>query len=76
MLTYKLSSSSSFGNVTIYIDGQYITTLNGYQKGGWNNTETVLLLDTDASAPHILEIKSAEGHESKNFTILGIGYTR
>ena len=75
MLTYKLSSSSSFGNVTIYIDGQYITTLNGYQKGGWNNTETVLLLDTDASAPHILEIKPAEGHETKNFTILGIGYT-
>lgn len=75
LLSYKFSNSASFGKVNVYIDGNYITTLNGYLKGGWNNTETVLLLDTDTSAPHVLEIKPAEGHESKNFTILGIGYT-
>lgn len=75
MLSYKFSNSASFGKVNVYIDGNYVTTLNGYLKGGWNNTETVLLLDTDTSAPHVLEIKPAEGHETKNFTILGIGYT-
>ena len=75
LLSYKFSNSSTFGKVSVYIDGNYITTLNGYLKGGWNNTETVLLLDTDTSAPHVLEIKPAEGHEAKNFTILGIGYT-
>lgn len=75
LLSYKFSNSTSFGKVNVYIDGNYITTLNGYLKGGWNNTETVLLLDTDTSAPHVLEIKPTEGHEAKNFTILGIGYT-
>ena len=75
LLSYKFSNSTAFGKVNVYIDGNYITTLNGYLKGGWNNTETVLLLDTDTSAPHVLEIKPAEGHETKNFTILGIGYT-
>lgn len=75
LLSYKFSSSPSFGKVNVYIDDHYITTLNGYLKGGWNNTETVLVLDTKDSAPHVLEIKPAEGHENKSFTILGIGYT-
>lgn len=75
MLSYKFSNSSTFGKVSVYIDGHFVAVLNGYLKGGWNNTETVLLLDTDTSAPHVLEIKPAEGHEAKNFTILGIGYT-
>lgn len=75
MLSYKFSNSSTFGKVSVYIDGHFVAVLNGYLNGGWNNTETVLLLDTDTSAPHILEIKPAEGHETKNFTILGIGYT-
>lgn len=75
MLSYKFSNSSTFGKVSVYIDGHFVAVLNGYLNGGWNNTETVLLLDTDTSAPHVLEIKPAEGHETKNFTILGIGYT-
>lgn len=75
LLSYKFSSSSAFGKVNVYIDDHYVTTLNGYLKGGWNNTETVLLLDTNDSAPHVLEIRPSEGHDEKSFTILGIGYT-
>lgn len=75
MLSYKFSNSPSFGKVSVYIDGHFVAVLNGHLNGGWNNIETVLLLDTDTSAPHVLEIKPAEGHEAKNFTILGIGYT-
>lgn len=75
MLSYKFSNSPTFGKVSVYVDGQFAGILNGYLKGGWNNIETVLLLDEDTSAPHVLEIKPCEGHETKNFTILGIGYT-
>ncbi|MBR3824293.1 MAG: hypothetical protein IKJ39_03745 [Lachnospiraceae bacterium] len=75
LLSYKFSSSTSFGKVCVYIDGKFVTTLNGYLKGGWNNIETVLLLDEDTAAPHVLELKPAEGHEAKNFTVLAIGYT-
>jgi len=75
LLSYKFSSSTSFGKVCVYIDGKFVTTLNGYLKGGWNNIETVLLLDEDTAAPHVLELKPADGHEAKNFTVLAIGYT-
>ncbi|MBQ9143198.1 MAG: SGNH/GDSL hydrolase family protein [Lachnospiraceae bacterium] len=75
LLTYKYSSSLDFGKASVYIDGNYITELSGYLNGGWNNAETVLILDEDTSAPHVLEIKMSEGQENKKFTVLGIGYT-
>lgn len=75
LLTYKYSSSQDFGKALVYIDGNYITELCGYLNGGWNNAETVLLLDENTAAPHVLEIKMSEGQEAKKFTILGIGYT-
>lgn len=75
LLSYKFSNSTTFGKVSVYVDGQFKGILNGYQKGGWNNIETALLLDEDTSAPHVLEIKPCEGHEAKNFTVLAIGYT-
>lgn len=75
MLTYKCSSSGDFGFVDIYIDGEFVTDLYGYLDGGWNNAETVLLLDETEAASHTLEIKMSEGWEESSFTILGIGYT-
>ncbi len=75
LLTFKLSTSQDFGKASVYIDGNYITDLNGYLKGAWNNTDTILLLDDDTAAPHILEIRMKEGHETKLFTVLGIGYS-
>lgn len=75
LLTYKYSSSQDFGKASVYIDGYPITELNGYLNGGWNNAETVLLLDEATAAPHVLEIKMSQGQEAKRFTVLGIGYT-
>lgn len=75
LLTYKYSSSQDFGKASVYIDGTFITELNGYLNGGWNNAETVLILDDTTAAPHTLEIKMSEGQENKKFTVLGIGYT-
>lgn len=75
LLTFKLSSSQNFGKASVYIDGNHIMDLNGHLNGAWNNTDTVLLLDDTISAPHILEIRMAEGQENKLFTVLGIGYS-
>ncbi len=75
LLTYKYSSSQDFGKASVYIDGNYITELSGYLNGGWNNAETVLILDEATSASHVLEIKMSVGQEAKTFTVLGIGYT-
>lgn len=37
MLTYKMSSVSSFGKADLYVDGMKKTTMNSYDKSGWNN---------------------------------------
>lgn len=75
LLTYKLSSSTDFGTCSVYLDGTFLTELNGYVNGAWNNTDTILLLDEATASHHVLEIRMSDGQETKNFTILGIGYT-
>lgn len=75
LLNFKASSANTFGMAEVYIDGEYVTELAGYQQGGWNNSNIVMLLDEEVSAVHELEIKMAEGSENKNFTIQCIGYT-
>lgn len=75
MVSYKISGSATFGFASVYIDGEFVTELYGCQDGGWNNCDTVLVLDEDTAASHTLEIKMSEGMEEYAFTILGIGYT-
>lgn len=75
MISYKISSSTDFGFASAYVDGEFVTELYGCQDGGWNNCETVLVLDENTAATHTLEIKMSEGMEADSFTILGIGYT-
>lgn len=75
LLSYKLSSDDDFGFACVYVDGEFVTELFGYQDGGWNNCDTVLVLDEDTVATHTLEIRMSEGMEEFDFTILGIGYT-
>ncbi|MBQ7776420.1 MAG: SGNH/GDSL hydrolase family protein [Lachnospiraceae bacterium] len=76
LLSYKFSNASDFGKASVYIDDNLVTELSGYVNGGWNNTETVLILDEDTASPHTLEIKMSEGQEDKKFSVLGIGYTQ
>ncbi|MBE5877055.1 MAG: hypothetical protein E7290_09260 [Lachnospiraceae bacterium] len=75
LLSFKASNSKEFGNADVYIDGEYITKLEGYQPGGWNNSNIVMLLDEDKVSEHELEIRMTEGDEDKCFTIQCIGYT-
>lgn len=75
LLSFKYSGSPDFGFASVYVDGEFVKELYGYQEGGWNNCETVLVLDEEQAAPHTLEIKMSEGWEDYEFTILGIGYT-
>lgn len=75
LLVYKSSSLPSFGNADVYIDGELVRTISSNNGGGWNNPFTILLLNEDKSAKHDIEIKMAEGHEDKEFSILTFGYT-
>lgn len=74
LLVYK--SSGGFGTALVYLDGELAMTLNATEGGGWNNPVTVLLINNTEAAEHEIEIKMADGHENKEFTIMAIGYTR
>ena len=74
MLLYKISGSTQFGKADVYIDGKKKTTLNCYESGGWNCGKVSLVLTEQTAAVHTLELKMAEGNESKKFTVLAVGY--
>lgn len=76
LLAYKLSNSAKAGKIDIYVDGNKVTTLDGYSSSGWNNAETALIFNDETAAEHDIEIKMAEGNEEKEFTILTLGYTK
>lgn len=74
MLVYKQSSETSFGAADLYIDGVKKETLNCYNASGWNNGTVYVALTTEKAEEHKIELKMADGNESKNFTLLAIGY--
>ena len=74
LLTYKKSSSDSFGKVDVFVDGQKVATIDGHDAGGWNNPYTAVILNTDTVASHKVEVKMAEGNADKEFTVMAFGY--
>lgn len=76
LLSYKTFSSEEYGRALVYVDGELAAELNGYSRGGWNNSNTALVLDGTENGSHVLEIRMAEGDENKKFTLLGIGISR
>lgn len=76
LVDFKLSSSEEFGTAELYVDGAFVTDMEGYSEGGWNNSNVVLALDEKECARHELVIKMKEGSEKKKFTVLAIGYSQ
>ena len=79
LLTYKVQGSwltEVFGKADIYVDGKLFKTVEGNAKGGWNNNETLLLVNDVKSGKHKIEVKMASGDEKKAFTIVAMGYSK
>ena len=74
MLVYKLSSATAYGAADLYIDGVKKSTLSCYDQSGWNNGKVYLALEEDEVKSHDIELQMADGSESKNFTLMAIGY--
>lgn len=74
MFVYKQSSATSYGKADLYIDGNKKTTINCYNKSGWNNGAVYVALTEGEAKSHEIELKMADGEESKNFTLMAIGY--
>ena len=74
MILYKASNSTNYGSADLYIDGVKKKTLNCYESSGWNNAKVDVVFTNTTSATHTIELKMADGSESKSFTLLGLGY--
>ena len=79
ILAYKEQGSwltEKFGKADIYVDGKKVATYDGGKAGGWCNSVPVYVIDNETAADHTVEIKMADGDESKGFTILAMGYSK
>ena len=74
LLAYRAVNDANFGAIDIYVDGTKVKTING-NTGSWGQSVTELIFSNPTSAEHRIEIKMAEGSESKKFTITCMGYT-
>lgn len=74
MILYKETSESAYGSADLYVDGVKKSTLSCYNKTGWNNGKVCIALKEENSAKHKIELKMAEGSETKKFTLYAIGY--
>lgn len=74
LIVYKLSSDKNTGTADLYVDGEKIKSLSGYDTSGWNNATTQLVFNDETASEHQIEIRMAEGSENKNFTVIALGY--
>lgn len=74
IIAFKQERSTKCGSIDIFVDGEKVKTIEGYSESAWGNIVTEIVYTSSESAAHAIEIKMAEGHEGKTFTLLGIGY--
>ncbi|WP_340017199.1 SGNH/GDSL hydrolase family protein [Paenibacillus sp. FSL K6-1318] len=73
ILVFKDSGHDEFGSAQIRIDGKIVKQVDPRQVN-WTHCHATLLLNEEHTGDHSIEIKMAEGHAHKCFTILGFGY--
>lgn len=65
------STSKSFGNYEVWVDGEHKATLQGEFPGGWGNyAHSQEVFTSDVEAEHIVTIKKAEGSVGDDFVLL------
>jgi len=75
LLIFKNSGSNEFGNADILVDGKLVKVAES-QTVKWTRCHALLLIREQQSKEHTVEIRMASEHESKQFTILGFGFTQ
>ena len=74
LLVYKDSGDPSFGCVDVYVDGTLTRSINPLEVG-WNHCNAVIVYRGEESTVHQVELRLNPEDGSKNFTVLGFGYT-
>ncbi len=72
LLLFKDSGNPAYGTAEVFVDGKKVMDADPL-KVGWTHCNAVILFNENETKSHSIEIKMAEGMESKKFTILGFG---
>ncbi len=72
LIVYKDSNSPDEGSVDVYVDGEFVRSINP-REIGWIHCNPYVIVRENESKEHLVEIRMKKGFEDKNFTILGFG---
>ncbi len=65
------STSTSYGNYEVWVDGEHVATLQGEFPGGWGSyAHSQEVFTSDVEAEHTVTIKKADGSAGDDFAIL------
>lgn len=72
-IMYYKTTNGTGGQYEVYIDGEYIRTLDADFSGGWGNyAETVEVYSSGETTTHSIEIKKSDTSTGDFFGILGL----
>ncbi|MGN1179949.1 MAG: SGNH/GDSL hydrolase family protein [Suilimivivens sp.] len=70
---YYCTTDGNGGQFDVYVDGDYITTLDGDFSGGWGNYAAAReVYSGEKACGHTVVIKKAKGSTGDIFTLLGV----
>ena len=69
-IVYEKLTNGNGTRVEVYVDGEYVSTLDADFKGGWGNYAAAQEVFTaDETAEHTVELIMEEGSEGKTFSV-------
>ncbi len=73
-IVYKQENNALCGQAEVWVDGKLKATLNSNSASAWGNPVTELI--PLGKGVHTIEIRMAEGSETKTFNLLDVGYAK
>lgn len=72
-IAYQRTTDGTYGQYEVYIDGEYVYTLDGNFKNGWGSTlQPDEVYVSDEPAMHTIEIRKKEGSTGDKFAIIAL----
>ncbi len=72
----RRNNNDSMGSFDIYLDGEYLTTINSNQSDGWGEAYANQVIKYQSVHEMEIEIYCSEGSEEKELTILGFAFSQ
>lgn len=75
VIVTKDSGSPLEGTIDVFVDGEYVRSINPLDNG-WVHCNPLIVLNDKECKTRRVEVKMAKGSEDKSFTILGFGIVK